>query len=108
MAVLPQSASTSQRSDSLSMNEIVRRLPSESRARLLADATRVAIRKDQVLRDDASDLSWAYLPYSRPVSLQVVADQYALAVHHLVGERRLGELFGLNAVFLRLVAGLIE
>lgn len=56
------------------MNDIVRRLPSESRTRLLADATRVAIRKDQVLCDDAADLSWAYLPCSGLVSLQALTE----------------------------------
>lgn len=56
------------------MNEIVRQLPVESRARLLIDAAPVAIRKNQVLADEASDPSWTYLPCSGLVSLQALTE----------------------------------
>ena len=56
------------------VNEIVGRLPVESRARLLPEAARLPIRKDQVLSEAAVDPSWTYLPCSGLVSLQAMTE----------------------------------
>lgn len=72
MSVLPQPVIAP--SDARAMNAIVRQLPGESRARLLADATPVAIRKNQVLVDDTSDPAWTYLPCAGLVSLQALTE----------------------------------
>ena len=72
MTVLPPPVITP--ADARAMNEIVRQLPVESCARLLSGAAPVAVRKNQVLVDEASDPSWTYLPCSGLVSLQALTE----------------------------------
>lgn len=57
------------------MNEIVGRLPVESRTRVLSNGSRVVMRKDQILSGDAADQTWTYLPCSGLVSLQAVTEE---------------------------------
>lgn len=73
MAALPQPGVAPSRPDT-STNDVLRRLPGESRARLLSAATRVSTRRDQVLFDGTADLLWTYLLYTGLVSLQTLTE----------------------------------
>jgi CRP-like cAMP-binding protein len=74
MPAVPPPIVAQSRSDLTSTSEVMRRLPLDSRTRLLPQATRVVIRKDLVLCDGTTDLSWTYLPCSGLVSFQTLTE----------------------------------